>query len=401
MRTSVFLKPNREKSLKAHHPWVYTGALDLERLKAEPAPGEIVTLRTSDGGFLAHAGWSAASQLRARVWTFHESEAVDNTLIERRMDAALTFRTQMGFAARDGFRWVHGESDALPGLVVDVYGEVIVFSISAAAMEPFRPFLIEYLRRSFGQHGRKSRTIVERSDADVRTYEGLEPRVEIVFGNLDDKAIITEHGLQYEIDVLTGHKTGYYLDQSDNRAQMQTLAAGKRVLNCFCYTGGFSMAALKGGAAHVVSVDASAEALATAKRQITLNDLDASRCVWDEADVFEYLRKKRDAGAQYDVIVLDPPKFAPSAAHAEKAARAYKDINLWAMKLLAPSGTLLTYSCSGGIDDALFQKIVAGAAIDAHAEMKIVKKLQASADHPIATNFPEGHYLKGLMLVKT
>jgi 23S rRNA (cytosine1962-C5)-methyltransferase len=396
MTASVFLKPNREKSLKAHHPWVYSGALDLERLKAEPVPGEIVTLRTTDGGFLAHAGWSAASQLRARVWSFHESEVVDAELIGKRLDAALALRTQLGFAARDGFRWVHSESDGLPGLVVDVYADVLVFSISAAAMEPFRNVLIEYFQRSF----RSWRAIVERSDADVRTYEGLAPRNEIVHGALDTPAHVVENGLRYEIDVLTGHKTGYYLDQADSRAFMQTLAAGKRVLNCFCYTGGFSMAALKGGATQVTSVDASGDALALARKHITLNQLDDSKCVWDEADVFEYLRKKRDAGAQFDVIVLDPPKFAPSAAHAEKAARAYKDINLWAMKLLAPGGTLLTYSCSGGIDDALFQKIVAGAAIDAHAEMKIVKRLQASADHPVATNFPESHYLKGLMLIK-
>jgi 23S rRNA (cytosine1962-C5)-methyltransferase len=390
---NIFLKPNRERSLLARHPWVYSGAIDEARIKTPPATGSVVTLRTASGGFLAHAGWSAASQLRARVWSFIEGEQVDDALVYSRLEKALKRRETMGFAQREGFRWVHGESDALPGLAVDVYGEVIVFSISAAMMESFREAVVNAILKL-----RTPAALVERSDADVRALEGLPERNALVHGAIPKPHHLSEHGIVYALDVMTGHKTGYYLDQADNRALTQTLAQGKRVLNCFCYTGGFSLAAVKGGALHVDSVDASAEALALAKQNVGLNDLDAEKFTWAQEDVFSYLRRKRDAAAQYDLIVLDPPKFAPSAALAEKAARAYKDINLWAMKLLAPGGTLMTYSCSGGVDEALFQKIVAGAAVDAKATMRIVRKLSASADHPALLHFPEGHYLKGLVL---
>jgi 23S rRNA (cytosine1962-C5)-methyltransferase len=392
---NIFLKPNRERSLLARHPWVYSGAIDESRIKTPPASGEVITLRTASGGFLAHAGWSAQSQLRARVWSFYESEVIDAGFIHTRIREALARRESMGFAARDGFRWVHGESDALPGLVIDTYGATVVFSISAAMMEVFRDAIIEAIVQL-----RQPRAIVERSDADVRAFEGLPARNTLVHGALAEAQRLNEHGIVYALDVMTGHKTGYYLDQSDNRALTQTIVAGKRVLNCFCYTGGFSLAAIQGGATHVDSVDASAEALALARQNVELNGLDASRLTWTQEDVFSYLRRKRDAGAQYDLIILDPPKFAPSAAQADKAARAYKDINLWAMKLLAPGGKLMTYSCSGGISDDLFQKIVAGAALDSHVSMRIVRKLTASADHPVLLNFPEGHYLKGLLLEK-
>ncbi len=395
MTISIYLKLGREKTLKNHHPWVFSGAIDETRIKVAPQVGEVVTLRTAEGGFLAHAGWSPASQIRARVWSFVEGQTVDAEMIAAKLKAAYLRRSLLGFLSNDAFRWVHGESDGLPGLVIDAYGAVVVFSISAAMMEPWRAAIIAQIVAT-----RSPRAVVERSDAEVRTLEGLPVRCEISVGTLDAPIALREHGIAYEIDVQTGHKTGAYLDQTDNRALIQTLAAGKRVLNCFCYTGGFSLAAAKAGAAHVTSIDASAEAIAAAQRNVKANGLDEARFDWHTSDVFETLRKLRDKGAQFDLIVLDPPKFAPSAAHAEKAARAYKDINLWAMKLLAPGGQLMTFSCSGGIDDALFQKIIAGAAMDAHAELHIVKKLAASADHPIALDFPEGHYLKGLLLMK-
>jgi 23S rRNA (cytosine1962-C5)-methyltransferase len=395
LSTNIFLKPNREKSLRAFHPWVFSGAIDEARIKAPPASGDIVALRTSSGGFLAHAGWSAASQLRARVWSFVEGETVNESLIEHRLQAALEKRIARGFTQREGFRWVHGESDQLPGLVIDVYGDVVVLSISAAAMERFRACVVAFVEQT-----RKPQAIVERSDADVRSLEGMPPINAVLRGELPITHRLNEHGITFALDVMRGHKTGYYLDQADNRLHTQRIATNKRVLNCFCYTGGFSLAAIKGGAALVESIDASADALKLAEQNVQLNNMAGEKFSWHCGDVFEFLRKARDAAKQYDLIILDPPKFAPTAAHAEKAARAYKDINLWAMKLLAPQGELMTYSCSGGIDDALFQKIVAGASVDSRVPMHIVAKLGASADHPIALQFPESHYLKGLHLMR-
>jgi 23S rRNA (cytosine1962-C5)-methyltransferase len=378
---------------------VYSGALDLERAKAEIEPGDLVTVRTAEGGFVAQAGWSPLSQIRARVWTFREGEVVDAAFVRARIVAACDRRTQWGFGRRNALRLVHGESDLLPGLVIDAYNDVLVFSISSAVMEPWRATIIDTIASM-----RKPRAIVERSDADVRSIEGLAPRNALALGTLDAKVEIDEHGITYEVDVMAGHKTGFYLDQSDNRRLLRSLTTSKRVLNCFCYTGGFSLAAWLGGAEQVISIDSSADALALAAQNATRNahapGLEAQRLQWAEADVFEYLRKARDKGEQFDVIVLDPPKFAPTAAHAEKAARAYKDINLWGMKLLAPGGLLMTYSCSGGVSDELFQKIVAGAAVDAKVDMQIIKRLAASADHPVALTFPEGHYLKGLLLAR-
>lgn len=392
---NIFLKRDRERSLLARHPWVYSGAIDEARMKNPPAHGATVTLRSSSGQFLAYAGWNGASQLRARVWSFDESESVTEDLIHRRLSRALQRRERLGFASQEAFRWVHGESDGLPGLVVDVYGAVVVFSISASMMEPFRDAVIHAVRTL-----RAPLAIVERSDADVRKLEGLKPRNALAHGTLPDPHEIWEHGICYGLDVMTGHKTGFYLDQSDNRALTQQITANKRVLNCFCYTGGFSLAAAKGGAVHIESVDSSAEALVLAQRNVVRNGFPPEKFTWTQEDAFTYLRRKRDAAAQYDLIILDPPKFAPSAAHAARAARAYKDINLWAMKLLAPGGQLLTFSCSGGVDDALFQRIVAGAAVDAKVQLRIVRSLTASADHPVLLNFPEGHYLKGLWLEK-
>jgi 23S rRNA (cytosine1962-C5)-methyltransferase len=240
--------------------------------------------------------------------------------------------------------------------------------------------------------------IYERSDSDVRGLEGLEPRNGALRGTLPDDVEVVEHGLRFRVDVVSGQKTGFYLDQRDNRTLTEALARNKDVLNCFCYTGGFSLYALRGGAKSVLSIDSSGDALCIARENLELNKLDSSRAEWLEADVFAALRKLRDQGRKFDLVILDPPKFAPTAAFAEKAARGYKDINLFGLKLLRPGGLLFTYSCSGGISDDLFQKIIAGAALDAGVDAHIVRKLQAAADHPVLLSFPEGAYLKGLVL---
>jgi len=290
-------------------------------------------------------------------------------------------------------RNIHGESDGLPGLIVDKFGDVLVMQLGSAGSEHWRDTLADILQELLAPV-----CIYERSDSDGRALEGLPKRNCIVRGSLPDKVEVIENGLRFAVDVAEGQKTGFYLDQRDNRAFTGELSQGKEVLNCFCYTGGFSLYALRGGAKSVLSIDASEGALELAKRNVELNSLDTAKAEWQCADVFEALRKLRDQNKKFDLIILDPPKFAPTAAFAEKASRAYKDINLLGFKLLRPGGLLFTYSCSGGISDDLFQKIVAGAALDAGVNAQVVKKLHAAPDHPVLLSFPEGAYLKGLVL---
>jgi 23S rRNA (cytosine1962-C5)-methyltransferase len=292
-----------------------------------------------------------------------------------------------------GCRLVHGESDGLPGVVADRYGDVVVLQLTSAGAEAWREPIADALVEHTG-----ATCVVERSDAEVRTLEGLAPRTGSLRGTLREPVTIVEDGIAYEVDVLRGQKTGFYLDQRDNRRIVREHARGAEVLNAFCYTGGFSLAALAGGAQSVLSIDSSGEALEDARANLARNPALAGHADWLEGDVFAELRKLRAAGRMFDVVVLDPPKFAPTAKHAPKAARAYKDINLWALKLLRPGGLLATFSCSGGIAADLFQKIVAGAALDANVDAVIVGRMTASADHPVALAFPEGDYLKGLLV---
>ena len=390
----LVLKPGREKSLLQRHPWLFSGAID--RVDGDPEPGATVMVASADGKFLAQAAFSPSSQIRARVWSFDAAEAIDAAFFRRRIERAAAARAPLQDAANTGVRLVHGESDGLPGVIADRYGNVVVMQILSAGAEHWRTAIGEALEGVTG-----ARCIYERSDADVRQLEGLAPRTGPQRGVLPRVTTIFEGGLCYGVDVVTGQKTGFYLDQRDNRALVRRLAPGRRVLNAFCYTGGFTLAALAGGAQAVLSIDTAGDALGLARENVARNpSLDATRAEWRDANVFAELRALRDTGAQYDLIVLDPPKFAPTAAHAERASRAYKDINLWALKLLAPGGLLATFSCSGGIGAELFQKIVAGAAVDAKTDAAIVGRLGPSADHPVALAFPEGDYLKGLLLRK-
>jgi 23S rRNA (cytosine1962-C5)-methyltransferase len=410
---SIILKPGREKSLLRRHPWVFSGA--VAQVNGDPASGATVDVRAADGAFLARAAYSPSSQIRARVWTFDPDEAVDADFFRRRILAALARRSiffasphfpqanggkvppQAGIeGGTDAFRLVHAESDGLPGLVVDRYGEVLVLQVLTAGCEFWRETLADLLLEATG-----ASAIYERSDADVRELEGLLPRVGLLRGpKIESRITISEYGLKFLVDIEHGHKTGFYLDQRANRKRVGQLAARRDVLNCFCYTGGFSIHAARGGAKSVVSVDTSADALAIGQENAALNGIQAEGFEWLEADVFTGLRKFRDQNRSWDLIVLDPPKFAPTAAQAEKAARGYKDINRLAFKLLRPGGILATFSCSGGIDAALFQKIVASAALDAGVEAQIVETLTQGPDHPVSIHFPEGAYLKGLVCVK-
>jgi len=394
---TIHLKPARERSLLRRHPWIFSGAVGRVEGGPEGAPtgGETVAVVAADGRWLAWAAFSPDSQIRARVWSWERATPIDRDFFRRRVAEAIARRRSL-VPEEDGgaLRLVHGEADGLPGVVADRYADTVVVQISAAGPDRWRSAILESIAEATG-----CRQIYERSDVETRSLEGLAPQVGALAGAVPMRPVeIREHGLRYLVDVVDGQKTGFYLDQRDNRARIRALARDRRVLNCFAYTGGFALAALAGGARAVVSVETSAPALALARQNLALNGLDPARAEWVAADVFQMLRTLRDQGRQFDLIVLDPPKFAPTAAHAERAARAYKDINLWAFKLLAPRGVLATFSCSGGVSPELFQKIVAGAAQDAGADAQILERFQAARDHPVVLSFPEGEYLKGLLL---
>ena len=388
----LILKPGKERSLFRRHPWIFAGS--VERLDGRARAGDTITVVTADGKPLARAAWSPESQIRARVWSFDVDAAIDHAFFKRAVAASVARRAAVpALCGQQGVRLIHGESDGLPGVIADRYGDVVVLQLTSAGADKWREAIVAGLVQATG-----CVAVYERSDSEVRGLEGLEPRTGVAHGELHEGGLtIVENGVRMEVDVEVGHKTGFYLDQRDNRLLTGQLAAGRDVLNCFCYTGGFSLQALAGGAASVLSIDSSGPALSSARRNLALNpQLDAGRAEWLEADVFKALRALKDEGRRFDLIVLDPPKFAPSAAHAERAARAYKDINLFGFRLLNPGGILMTYSCSGGIGQELFQKIVAGAATDAGVDARIIYRLAAAPDHPIGLAVPEGEYLKGL-----
>ncbi len=390
----IVLKPGKEKALARRHPWVFSGAID--RADGAIAAGETVQVRAADGHFLALAAWSPQSQIRARVWSFEEGEKIDKQFFARRVDAAIKRRPP--HRSSGGARLVHGESDGLPGLIVDRYADTLVAQFLATGTDRWREAIADALTAATGLT-----KIYERSDADVRQLEGLAPRAGPMRGAPRSQLVIEEHGIRFDIDIAHGHKTGFYLDQSENRRIVQNLAAahpGMQALNCFCYSGGFSLGLLAGGAAHVLSIDSSGPALDVARRNVETNHFDTTRAEWRETDVFHALRELRNANRSFDLIILDPPKFAPTPASVERAARAYKDINLLGFKLLKPGGRLVTFSCSGGINADLFQKVVAGAALDAGVDALIEQRLSGALDHPVRLGFPEGEYLKGLVLQK-
>ena len=395
------LKPGREKSLLRRHPWIFSGA--LQTVEGEPAAGATMDVLSSKGEFLARAAYSPSSQIRARVWTFEE-EPVDAEFFRQKIRSAITTRQTLKVEGQsDGYRLIYAESDGIPGLIVDRYGDLLVLQSLTTGSEFWKEILADLLLEETGVS-----TIFERSDADVRELEGLAPRSGVIRGsgalsNHDlpiTNIVVTEHDFKFNVNLQSGHKTGFYLDQRPNRLRVRELARDRDVLDGFCYTGGFTVNALAGGARSVLSLDSSGEALALCQENVALNNLPASRHTPLEGDIFLLLRKFRDEGRSFDMIILDPPKFAPTAAQAERAARGYKDINLLSFKLLRPGGTLVTFSCSGGIDAGLFQKIVAGAALDAGVEAQIVEHMSQAADHPVSLHFPEAAYLKGLICYK-
>ncbi|MCM8593766.1 class I SAM-dependent rRNA methyltransferase [Accumulibacter sp.] len=389
----IVLMPGRDRPLTHRHPWIFAAAVD--RLVGRARPGDTVDVLAANGRPLARAAWSPQSKIRGRVWTFDPQEVIDDAFFKRRVEAAVQRRRLMPeLRGQEGLRLVHGESDGLPGVIADGYRDTVVVQLTSAGADKWRKAIVRAVQLATG-----CARIFDRSDSEVRRLEGLEPVTGWALGEAPDAPLsIVEYGVRMRVDVVAGHKTGFYLDQRENRLLTRELARGRLVLNCFCYTGGFSLQALAGGARHVLSIDSSAPALRMAEENLAMNPELRSDCVeWREADVFEEMRALRSQGRRFDLVILDPPKFAPSIAHAERAARAYRDINVLGLRLLNPGGLLMSFSCSGGIRREHFQQIVAEAAVDSGREVRIRRRLAASLDHPVLLSFSEGEYLKGLL----
>ena len=389
----LFLKKGRDKPVKYLHPWIFSGAVD--RLEGHPIMGETIQIISADGSFLARASYSPESQIRARILTWNPDEDISPDFFRRRITRSLAYRKLIKFDYQM-MRLVHAESDGLPGLIVDKYGENLIVQFLSAGCEFWKDVIVEALIDLTG-----ARTIYERSDVQVRKLEGLPLQTGTIYGPAPETLLrIKESECDVWVDVQNGHKTGYYLDQRENRVLIGRMCRGKSVLDCFCYSGGFSIQALQNGAESVTLVDESAAALQLVDKNAALNNLEGRNISTIQGDVFEVLRKFRDQAKTFDVIILDPPKFAPTASFADKAARGYKDINLLAFKLLEPGGILATFSCSGGISRDFFLRILSGAARDAEVNARIQLNMGQSADHSVNLSFPEGIYLKGFVIRK-
>ncbi|MEA9390690.1 23S rRNA (cytosine(1962)-C(5))-methyltransferase RlmI [Acerihabitans sp. TG2] len=390
MTKRLFLAKGREKSLLRRHPWIFSGA--VQRIEGKPQSGETIDILDDKGKWLARAAYSPTSQIRARVWSFQPDEVIDVDFFTHRLATAQRFRDLL--AARDGldaYRLIAGESDGLPGITIDRYGNIMVLQLLSAGAEYHRATLTLAL-----QLGYPECAIYDRSDVSVRKKEGLELTSGVIVGPPPPELLsIHEHGMAIQVDIAQGHKTGFYLDQRDSRLAARKYASGRRVLNCFCYTGAFSVSVLLGGCSQVISVDTSQHVLDIAKSNIELNHLDLSQAGFVREDVFQLLRTYREQGERFDMIILDPPKFVENKNQLASACRGYKDINMLAMQLLAPEGILLTFSCSGLMPTDLFQKIIADAGLDAHREVQFIEQFRQAADHPVMAPYPEGLYLKG------
>jgi 23S rRNA (cytosine1962-C5)-methyltransferase len=390
--TDITLHANRDFSVLRRHPWIFSGA--VAHVAGTPALGESVRVLSSDGAVLGTGSYSPSSQIRIRMWTFDEAQTVDAAFVKERVAQSVGSRAVfMAEDATNAFRLVNAEADGVPGLVADRYGEWIVCQFTTAGSERWKKEIVSAL-----QTFSPCRGVYERSDVEVREREGLPQMTGVLAGEPPPERIeIVEHGCHYLVDVREGHKTGFYLDQRDNRARVKCYANGCDVLNAFSYTGGFGIAAVAASAASVTHVDLSEPALELARVNTALNTCHVDESAFLHGNVFEVLRKFRDEGRSFDLVVLDPPKFAESKGNLMKAARGYKDINLLGIKLLRPGGMLATFSCSGLMTPELFHKVVSDAAVDAKRDIQVLKRLQQAEDHPEGLCFPEGLYLKGLL----
>jgi 23S rRNA (cytosine1962-C5)-methyltransferase len=398
MQANLILAAGKERAPMQGHPWIFSGA--IKSFSGKMSPGSTVTVHSDDGKFVGRAAYSPSSQIRARIWSWDENEPIDHAFFKRKIATAIAHRNKW-VKGTNAIRLIFGEADGLPGLVVDQYSNILVCQFLSAGVEHWKSVIVDILQAQTG-----CETIIERSDAAVREREGLPLISGVLYGELKNPEVIAmENEIQYLINPFEGHKTGFYIDQRDNRGLVAQWSKNCRVLNTFCYTGGFSLAALYGGASEVISVDSSGDALAVAKRQVELNGFDQTKAQWLDRDAFEVLKEFRVAQELFDIIILDPPKFAPSAQHLSRAKKAYKDINRSAMQMLKPGGLLFTFSCSGAMDLETFDQTVIAASVEAASHKKdenlkfrVLKRLTSGQDHPKLISFPEGDYLKGLLL---
>ncbi len=391
MNDSIVLNKGREKSMLRHHPWIFSGA--IKSIQGNPKLGSTVDILSDNGTWYGRASYSPHSQISARIWTFDPKENPSYDFFKKKIEKSCQNRKPSISTSTDAYRLVYAESDYLPGLIVDHYPSYLVCQFLTAGTEFWKKEITQALSDLFPQYN-----IFERSDADIREKEGLTPTTGVLHGNMPpDFLEIRENNCRFLVDIQKGHKTGFYLDQRDNRFLLSQYSQDKSVVNCFCYSGGFGISALKGNASHVTQIDSSASILDLAKKNAELNQIDDSKTEYIEGDAFQILRKYRDQNQFFDIIILDPPKFVESNSQLDNACRGYKDINLLAFKLLKPKGLLFTFSCSGLMPLDLFQKVVADAALDAHKDAQIIERLTQGSDHPTALHFPEGTYLKGFM----
>ncbi len=388
----IVLKKGREKSVLRKHPWIFSGA--IQSVEGHPTAGETVDVYDAEGRFLARGAYSPQSQIAVRIWTFNPHEKITNSFFEQKIQKAISLRKILGVEqSTSAYRLIAAEADGLPGLIVDRYNDFLVCQFLSVGANFYKQIIIDILNQMLKPQG-----IYERSDVAVRAKEGLAEQKGVLLGDQPpDLLQINENGLQFLVDVKNGHKTGFYLDQRVNRKIVSQWAKNKKVLNCFAYTGGFGLAALKGGAKQVTNVEDVAGLLDLQEQNFKLNHFSKSLYTNIKADVFKLLRQFVDEGRQFDLIILDPPKFVDSQRTLLKGSRGYKDINRLALKLLTNNGMLFTFSCSGLMKMSLFQKIVADAALEANKKVQIVDWLLQSPDHPVVAHIPETLYLKGLM----
>ena len=390
---TVRLKEGRQRSVKRFHPWIFSGA--IKEIDGDPEPGQTVRIRTEGGKDLGCGAYCPRSQIRIRVWSFNRDERIDRDFFKRRLLNALEFRrTILPSIDSDAYRIVNAESDGLPGIVVDRYSDFLVCQFLTAGAEYWKGVIISLLRELIPCKG-----IYERSDLKIRLKEGLRPQNGILWGEEPpDRLMIYESDIRFWVDIKRGQKTGFYLDQRDNRRAIVKYSKGMDILNCFSYSGGFGIYALKAGAARVINIDSSSEALELAKENLSINSLPISSTENIRGNAFDILRDLRSSGKRFDLIVMDPPRFLDSRSKIVNACRGYKDINMLAFQMLKSGGILFTFSCSGLISPELFQKLIFDAALDAQVDAKIIGRLSLPIDHPVSVYFPEGNYLKGLIL---
>ncbi len=390
--SQVILKPGREKPANNRHPWIFSGS--ISRVEGNPANGDVVDVWNNRARFVARGIYNEKSQIRVRLLTWNPNDLIDEDFWRRRIRRSVAGRQALLTSQdTDAYRLIYAEADGLPGLIVDQYGPWLIVQFLSLAVERHRNAIINILADLLAPQG-----IYERSDVDVRDQEGLVPVAGPVWGEIPPDFIeIIENDYPFLVDVKLGQKTGFYLDQRENRQKAVKYFAEKEVLNAFCYTGAFAVYAAHAGARRIINVDSSERVLQLAERNMRRNGFGDREDVYAAADVFEIMRAYQSNKWKFDVVILDPPKFAHSKRQIEKASRGYKDINLLAMKLIKRGGTLISFSCSGVVSADLFQKILFGAAVDAHRHVQIIERLSQSADHPVSLFHPESEYLKGLV----